>query len=141
MHSFEAMSDPGGIELYLYWASDDLNKKPNFEVVAVPFIVGSEANALLVKGNFAQLQILNKYVNDDDLDKAMVGNPCSGYLVVYPGYVSKRMEPPKDGVKTYSVSWASIYIADEERSSFTITMHVDRVEVGDFDDTFWGRFG
>lgn len=135
------MGDLGGIELYLYWGSDDLNKKPNFEVVAVPFVTDVEANALLVKGNFGQLQILNKYVNDDDLDKANFSSPCSGYLVVYPGYVSKEMEPPLLSAKTYSISWASVYIADEERSSFTITMHFDAVSGGDFDDFFWGRFG
>lgn len=134
------MSDPGGLELSLFLASTDLNKKPTLEVVAVPFVTDSEANALFVRGNFAEMQILNKYVNDDDLDAAKLG-PCTGYLTVYPGYVSKRMEPPTSGVKTYSVNWASIYIADAERSSFTISMHLDLKEGGDFDDFLWGRFG
>lgn len=135
------MSDPGGIELFIYWAAkQDLTKKPNFEIVAVPFAT-DEANALLVKGRFGQIQILNKYVNDDDLDDAMFANPCSGYLVVYPGYVSKQQEPPKDAVKTYSISFATVTIADAERTSFTVTMHFDRVDGGDFDDFFWGRFG
>lgn len=135
------MTEPGGIELYLYWKStEDLNRKPNFQVVAIPLVVETEANALLVRGQFIQLQILNKYVQDSDLDKAVLGE-CSGYLTVYPGYTSRKMQPPTSNVKTYSISWASVYIADEERSSFTVTMRASDIKLGDGDDYFWGRFG
>lgn len=135
------MTDPGAIELTLFWKSvDDLNRKPSFEVVAIPLRVGDEANALLVRGNFVQLQVLNKYVDDEDLDKAVLG-PCSGYLTVYPGYTSKKMEPPPYNIKTYTIDWASVYIADAERSSFLVTMHSSGSVLSDNDDYFWGRFG
>lgn len=138
----DLMSDPGGIEMYVYWhATEDLTRKPSMEVVAIPFVIaGDSPNALLVRGNFLQLQIANQFVQDTDLDKAVFGN-ATGYITVYPGYVSKRMEPPPYGIKTYSISWASVTIADQERSSFTISARLDRSDISDKDDFFWGRFG
>lgn len=135
------MSDPGGIELSLVWKpKSDLSRNPTMDVVAVPFVVDVEKNALLVKGNFIQLQVLNKYVQDSDLDYASLGD-CTGYLTVWPGYVAKQMQPPTVNVRTYSIEWASVNIADEERSSFTISMRAIGNELGDKDDYFWGRFG
>lgn len=135
------MSDPGGIELYLFWKpKEDLTRKPNLEVVAVPFVIDQEANALLARGGFIQLQVLNKYVNDEDLDYTDFGE-CTGYMTIYPGYVSKHMEIPTFNVRSYFIDWACVTIADKERSSFTVTMHSSGNILGHSDDYFWGRFG
>lgn len=135
------MSAPGAVELSLYWKpSSDLGRNPSLEVIAIPLEVDDEANALLARGGFIQLQVLNKYVNDSDLDQSTLGE-CAGYITVYPGYTSKKKEPPQGNIRTYFVNWASVYIMDEERSKFTITMFSPYHQLGDDDNYFWGRFG
>lgn len=132
------MPDSGGIEAAIYWESDagDISsREPSMEIVAVP--IDEDNEAIEVQGGLIRIQVKRSKVNDNDLDYAKL-NWCSGYLIVYPGYISKQMEPPKDNVRTYWIEWCTLRRDEED---YFITMRYTGYYLGASPDFFWGRFG
>lgn len=131
------MPDPGAIEASFYWkssSSDLTDRDPSLDVVAIP--LDEDKEALIVQGGYIRMQIERAKVNDNDLDKAVFGL-CAGSITVYPGYTSKKMEPPKFNVRTYPVSWCILY---NDEKYYYITAKVEASRLGEDIDYFWGRF-
>lgn len=129
--------DLGGVEAAFYWAStstDLTDRDPSLEVVAIPVNVDEEA--LVVQGGFVRMQITRAKVNDNDLDQAVFGR-CSGYITVYPGYISKQQEPPTSNIRTYTVDWCVVY---RDEKFYYITASVRPFVLGEDLQFFWGRF-
>lgn len=132
------MPDQGGIEGEIFFKcdSEDLtSKEPSLSVVAVP--LDDTNNGMFIRAGLIRIQVTRAQVNDNDLDSATFG-PCSGYLTVYPGYVSKRMEPPQYNIRTYWIVWCELY-RDEE--NYFITCRYDRSSLGESTDFDWGLIG
>lgn len=131
----------GAIEMFIHWQSKtDLTRDPRLEIVAVPLDV-NDGNALYIRGNSIEIQIKNKYVQDSDFDYAVFG-PCTGYLTVSGGYISKQQEPDSQFQSTFSIDWCSVYIVDESRSTFKIRARATTpIGLGEDVKYFWGRFG
>lgn len=132
------MTDKGGVELNIRWksSSSDLEQKsPSLSVVAIPLSI--DAEALAIQGYALELQVNKTHVNDNDLDSVIMGD-CSGYITVYPGYVSKRMEPPPFNVRTYPITWSIFYRDDE---NYFIYAKLGPYVLGEDLQYFWGRFG
>lgn len=129
--------DLGGVEAAFYWASttgDLTDRDPSLEVVAIPVDVDEEA--LVVQGGLLRMQILKTKINDNDLDQATFGR-CTGYITVYPGYVSKRQEPPSSNIRTYTCDWCVIY---RDEKYYYISASVRDYVLGEDLQFFWGRF-
>lgn len=105
------------------------------EIVAIPLSISDEA--LAIQGNFLEIQVKKVHVNDDNLDDAKLGD-CAGYITVYPGYLSKRMEPPTLDVKTYPINWCT-FRRDEE--DYFLYARLGESKLTEDIQYFWGRFG